>query len=266
MQNPTTVRVVNVNPEDIPYALNTPLEQLGEVVLKEGVVFPEKSKQHVLQKTNILLKRIASAEIQADSIRSKRWKTRRQCLVEIEDIGGHQALGYKSFHAFCAEKFPKKHFNPYFEERRCGRYEKLLGLPLCSYGRAFFIPLNAIQVFPRHHGNQWVETIELSPPPRKIELLQMAWAQTLVFAGGKPVQGKHLYLAVEELHDKYPSEVNYPSTANSSASDKQTLRRLQRENQELKKQATELSRLNLLILAFGLATGEGEDDSGTAHT
>jgi hypothetical protein len=71
----------------------------------------------------------------------------------------------------------------------------------------------------------------------------------MALAGEKPLQAKHLCCAVEELHDQYPLEVNYPSTANSSASDKQALRRLEKENQELKKLSTGLS---LLIVALGL--------------
>jgi hypothetical protein len=68
VQNPAAVRVVKVSPEDIPSSLDTPLEQLGEVEIRDLGVFPQKSKQHIIEKTGILLKRLASAEIQVKAV------------------------------------------------------------------------------------------------------------------------------------------------------------------------------------------------------
>lgn len=245
-----TVKVVRVDPRTL---TNTtallPLEALGAIeIFQPSLLSPGElsrptgknshrtnHREYVLDQTQVLLKRINSAEIQKKSAGEKLWKTRRCCLIEIEELGGHKALGYKSFHEFCKGALPKAHFNIYFEERRCGRYERLLGVPLCSYGRTIYVPLNAIEVFPRHQGNQWRETVELPPTERKIELLKMAWAIAQSNAKGKTVRSQHVYLAVEELHLRFPDEIKSPSSHNLASKEKQELRELKKQNAQLVK-------------------------------
>lgn len=245
-----TLKVVRVDPRTLSNSTSVlPLEALGavEIVqassLSQGAISAcnngakrQHDRQYVIDHTQTLLKRINAAEIQKRAADEKVWKTRRNCLIEIEELGGHKALGYKSFSEFCKGALPKAHFNVYFEERRCGRYERILGIPLCSCGRTIYFPLNAIEVFPRHQqGNQWQGTIELPPTERKIELLKMAWAIAQANAKGKIVRSQHVYLAVEELYLRFPEEIKSPSSHNLASKEKQELRKLKKQNAQLVK-------------------------------
>lgn len=268
-----TVKIVRVDPRTLTNtAALLPLEALGAVETFQPPLLSQVApseptdwnrqrtnhREYVLCQTNTLLKRINSAEIQKKAADEKLWKIRRCCLIEIEELGGHKALGHKSFHEFCKAALPKAHFNTYFDERRCGRYERLLGIPLCSYGRTIYVPLNAIEVFPRHQGNQWQETIELPPTERKIELLKMAWTIALNNAKGKVVRSQHVYLAVEELHLRFPTEVKSPNSHNLASKEKKELRELKKQNAQLVKlllffaHCSEKCCTNLAALLVGL--------------
>jgi len=254
-RNVKTLKVENLAGVD----LSKPLHEIARATQSTIQVEPSERKKYVAQQVRSLISQLQQIEEEtrttcasARDQRDKRWKARRQYLFQIEEMGGHKALDFKSFHLFVKTTFPG-HFGPYFEERLSARYETLLGLPLCTYGRTFFKPLNALGIFPRHQGNQWKETIEPPPPERKLELLKLAWEKAQFLAHSKKrdkVNSEDLFLAVESLHQEFPEEVGQPASFNTSAKEKLELRLLRERNAQLERQNIQLYQLvSLLTLA-----------------
>ena len=169
-------------------------------------------------------------EIKAQT--QKHWKMVRSLLIQLEEGGGHQLLGYPTFGLYVKSEFKEcdnlKHFNT---ERASGKVERLLGIPVGTYASWALTPLRQFRgVQECYRGAR-----DRNP---QIALTKQCWNLSKEIAsrqGREMPNAEDIITAKKQMHLADPEKISKPSFQNGAERWKTKSQELQTELENLKK-------------------------------